>query len=302
MKYFVISDLHGYWDEFNKSLQNCGYSKDNPDHTLVVLGDIFDRGKQSRQIYEFLKSVPRERIVLVRGNHDYLLMQLLKERTPGETSFFNGTALTACQMAYKSEWIAERNCEELKDLVWTSLCFNQSESYNTFKSKWRNVVKRAKKSDMYKWFTSSQWVNYWETEKFIGVHSFVPITSIEQNSPDRKLYQVYYGKTEAFTSDPEWRTASAEDWELATWGCPYVFMDAGLFPETLSKTLICGHYHCSAFHTHYNPLCKGSDDSIYYSEPIIAIDGTVARSGRANVLVIDENNECYDQNGVKLSN
>lgn len=300
MRYFVISDLHGYYTLFKESLDKCGYSVDNPNHTLVVLGDIFDRGEECREIYNFLKSIPQERVVLVRGNHDYLLFQLLHQDLPDDIGYGNGTVLTACQMAYKTKESWKTKYQALQDLDYTRYFLGNSTS--NLRSKWKTVIKRALASDMYKWFTSSQWVNYWEIDKFVGVHSFVPVYLKEPLISQRTLSHIYYGETQYFIPNEEWREAASSAWEHATWGCPYVFMDAGFFPEEGEKTLICGHYRTDAFHTHYEPeTSKSGDFSIYYSKKIIAIDGTVAYSKRANVLVIDENGDCYDQDGKKLS-
>lgn len=299
MKYFVISDLHGYYTLFKKSLDQCGYSIKNPNHTLVVLGDIFDRGEECREIYKFLKSIPKDRVVLVRGNHDYLLFRLLRQDLPDDIGYANGTVSTVCQMAYKSKESFKAKYQSIKDLDYAR--YFTGSTTNILRAKWQTIVKRALASDMYKWFTSSQWVNYWEIDKFVGVHSFVPVNSKEWCIYNRLLSRIYYGETQYFSPKLDWREASSTAWELATWGCPYVYMDEGFFPEEGEKTLICGHYRTDAFHNHYEPETSESGDfSIYYSKKIIAIDGTVAYSKRANVLIIDENGDCYDQNGQKL--
>ena len=40
---FVTSDIHSHFDIFIKELEEKGYDKDNPNHWLVVCGDVFDR-------------------------------------------------------------------------------------------------------------------------------------------------------------------------------------------------------------------------------------------------------------------
>lgn len=59
--YFICSDIHGYFDEWMCSLNEAGFDYSNKDHILVVLGDIFDRGRQPKEVYEFLKSFPEYR-------------------------------------------------------------------------------------------------------------------------------------------------------------------------------------------------------------------------------------------------
>ncbi len=58
--YFVCSDIHGYFDEWMESLRQSGFELSNTNHILVVLGDIFDRGRQPKQIYEFFKIFSRK--------------------------------------------------------------------------------------------------------------------------------------------------------------------------------------------------------------------------------------------------
>ena len=51
MKCFVLSDIHSFYDEMISALNEAGYDKDNKDHTIIILGDIFDRGHQSLETY-----------------------------------------------------------------------------------------------------------------------------------------------------------------------------------------------------------------------------------------------------------
>ena len=64
------------------------------DHILIALGDIFDRGGQPKEIYEFLKSFPENRLILIRGNHEYLLLDLVRRGYPLQHDEMNGTYQT----------------------------------------------------------------------------------------------------------------------------------------------------------------------------------------------------------------
>jgi len=48
MKYFVSSDIHGHFDEWMNSLAAKGFDINNPQHKIVLCGDIFDRGHQPK--------------------------------------------------------------------------------------------------------------------------------------------------------------------------------------------------------------------------------------------------------------
>lgn len=115
MKYFITSDLHSYYTPLKKSLDSVKYDN-NKDHTLVILGDIFDRGKETRKLYEFLSSIPKERLILVKGNHEYLLDQLLEKKLPDDFDFGNGTVFTCCQLAFNSINVAQKNNDLLSEL------------------------------------------------------------------------------------------------------------------------------------------------------------------------------------------
>ena len=75
MKYFLISDVHGEYNAMVYALKQAGFDKDNENHCLVSLGDMFDRGWQSAEIYEYLESLPRK--ILLMGNHEEFLLEFL---------------------------------------------------------------------------------------------------------------------------------------------------------------------------------------------------------------------------------
>ena len=93
-KYFVFSDVHGYFDILNKALTDKGFDKDNPDHIIISCGDLLDRGRQPRECLEFVMSIPEDRRILVMGNHDDLLWTLLATRHAHVHDITNGTVDT----------------------------------------------------------------------------------------------------------------------------------------------------------------------------------------------------------------
>lgn len=84
--YFVFSDVHGEYDALLQSLDAAGYKSNNPRHKLVSLGDNFDRGEYSRQIYDFLC---KEKAIWVKGNHEIMLEEALEKGVDGEFVLFN---------------------------------------------------------------------------------------------------------------------------------------------------------------------------------------------------------------------
>ncbi|MCH4040195.1 MAG: metallophosphoesterase [Eubacteriales bacterium] len=75
MKTVVTTDLHGCDLEFRALMKKAELDQDTD--TLIILGDLFDRGRHSFELYEtVLKMKQRmgDRMILIRGNHDQFLL------------------------------------------------------------------------------------------------------------------------------------------------------------------------------------------------------------------------------------
>ena len=281
-KYFVISDVHSFYTPMVDALTNSGFELNNPNHILIVCGDIFDRGQETLEVYSFLKDLPKDRCILIKGNHEELYFKLLNKNYPEEHDFSNGTVSTFCQ-------IAGYSLDVVYDLrygyyIHYGTYFDQEGVDPDCQVIWDAIKRKVKNSEITKWLKSKQWVNYYELDKYIFVHSFIPLNF----KPERLIsqdYATYYGMTQYFTFMENWREADNDQWASAAWGCPFVFFDEGLFdPEKeKGKILVCGHYRCSEFNKHY--LDKESFES-YIGENLIAIDATTVLSGKVNVLKI----------------
>lgn len=284
-QYYIISDIHSFASIMKDSLKKAGFDIANPEHILIVCGDIFDRGIETIEVYNFLKEIPKERCILIRGNHESLYFTLLNKRYPEEHDFSNGTVQTFCQIADCSLDIVD-DLRIGRYMSYGSYFENEFIDEECLKI-WKEIQKKVRKSPITQWLKSSQWVNYYELGKYIFVHSFIPL----KFSPQRMLtedYCIYYGYTEYFSFKEDWRESSDADWEKASWGCAYVFFDAGLFiPEKeKGKILVCGHYRCSEFNEHY--LAEKNNHNLYRGKNLIAIDATTALSKQMNVLVLSE--------------
>ena len=116
--------------------------------------------------------------------------------------------------------------------------------------------------------------NYFETKNYIFVHSWIPI--ISQNGG----YYKY---------DENWRTASNNRWEDAMWANPFDmhFLDL----NKTNKTIVFGHWHCSAGHKILGHCKDEFNYAIWepcYADGIIGIDRCTAYTGEVNVLVIED--------------
>ena len=293
MKYFVVSDIHSFALELKNALKDAGFDKKNPNHTLIVVGDVFDRGPDTIGVYKFLSSIPKKRCILVRGNHELLFFELMNKTFPENHDFSNHTVDTFCQIAGYSMDIFETG-------YWAKL--DVDDPYTRIVEEWLQFKKLVKESEIYKWLQSSQWVNYYELDKYIFVHSFIPLTNVA-GVPG------YYCKPNFFEYRPTWREdATDTEWYDSMWGCPYALFQCGKFDEEAKqgKVLVCGHWHTSDFRTNLLEQ-PNKNTNIFFSDNLIALDCGVwwlygSYFHPQNVLVIDEDGKCYDQNKRELKN
>ncbi len=78
MKYFIISDIHGHYNEMMAALKKSKYDSNDNQHHLIVIGDMFDRGEQSKEVLEYLYNLSEEgKASIILGNHETFLIELL---------------------------------------------------------------------------------------------------------------------------------------------------------------------------------------------------------------------------------
>jgi hypothetical protein len=193
--------------------------------------------------------------------------------------YTNGTVNTFCQIA-QHEFITDNDWDEIKTIV--------------------------KNHEITKWLQSSQWIDYFELDKYIFVHSFIPVQNIFE-------YESDYNNVDETAPFINWRTESTtEAWEQARWGNPAKQYLKGYFDHEKAngKTLVVGHWHTWHFHEVLGGEVRSENRDIYYSDHLIALDGGVKRAWygelipHPNVLVIDNSDflTCLDQWGLKLTN
>lgn len=70
MSKYVISDIHGMYDEFIKMLEVINFSDEDE---LFILGDIFDRGPNPLSILDYI--VSHDNIHFIKGNHEDMFIE-----------------------------------------------------------------------------------------------------------------------------------------------------------------------------------------------------------------------------------
>lgn len=89
---FAVSDVHGHYTALARALEARGFEADNENHVFLSAGDLFDRGQENAEVYAFVKALPRK--ILLRGNHEDLLREVLTEGVITPREMANGTDLT----------------------------------------------------------------------------------------------------------------------------------------------------------------------------------------------------------------
>ena len=252
MKLFVSADVHGFYDHWLTALSNAGFDVQNPDHKLLVCGDLFDRGGQAKELQAFLlEMIEKDKIILIRGNHEDLLLDLVDNygryvlNVEGSKHGLNGTFQTVLDLTGMDYYEA-------------------TESLFHFRNK-------AEETPLIKTIIPKM-LNYYETEKYIFVHSWIPLKN---------------GNTEF---NENWRNATEKEWQVARWINPLDCYKLGLFPK--DKTLVFGHWHVSNFWWDLAPKSYEEDGKTSCYDPfitneIIALDARTVVSKKVNVVVLE---------------
>ena len=248
-KLFVVSDTHSNYTALKNALEKAGFDPNNKDHWLIVCGDVFDRCDESVEILQFIMSL--ERKILVKGNHDILLEELCMREFPYSHDKSNGTFKTVVAFGNFNG----RNFDECCRITWNKL------------ARYRELL-----------------VNYFETQNYIFVHSWIP-TNVHFEGESKPWYQ--QGKTISWMED--WRNANDVEWEEAMWGNPFVRAEQDL--NKTGKTIVFGHWHCSTGHRMLGHCQDEFEQAIWepcYYKNTIGIDRCTAYTGEVNVLVLED--------------
>lgn len=268
-RYFIVADCHSFYTLMREALNEAGFDINNPEHIFVSLGDLFDRGNESREMLDFVLSLPQERKILIMGNHERLMFEMVHRHWAGIYDHHNGTTKTACDLTgEKDENIAIQ-------MMWTN---------------------------------SAWWEYYWNCEMYaeigncIFVHGWIPYqTNFVQKYDDDGMLQGMYVK---FDKDYDWRNAPKSEWFDATW---YNGMkEWNSYGGVEGKTIFCGHWHTSYGHAilhndgvefiddyirdHPDEDCDGIYENFepFIDKGIVAMDGCTAYSGIVNCIALNE--------------
>lgn len=248
MKYYVVSDIHGFYSEFHSALTASGFFDGTGPRKLIILGDIFDRGHEAAKLQNFiLELMERDEVILIRGNHEDLFVDLVT--TDGGVAYkhhkHNGTYDTALQLTEISPAEAFVHC----------FAFAQEAQKTPF---YRRIIPAMR--------------DYFETGRYVFVHGWIPC--IRENDG----YSYY----------SDWREASPYEWEKARWYNGIDASRTYMGEKTIVCGHWHASYGHTKYEKRGSEFGDDADFSPYYAPGIIAIDACTSHSRRVNIIVLDD--------------
>lgn len=259
MKYYVVSDVHGFYTPMMSALKEKGFFEDKEPHKLIVCGDLFDRGEEAEKIQDFICDLlEKDLVILIRGNHEDLIEELVE----------NFSYLMTINILVSHHWH-----NQTPQTVFQLTHSNLHEAI----TKPEKIARKMRKTPFFRKILPAM-ADYYETEKYVFVHGWIPADGVGGSRP---LY---------FYPIENWRESGVDRWKDARW---INGMFAALCGVTEpGKTIVCGHWHASYGHSVPEGKCSefgdDADFTPYYGEGVIAIDACTARSGFVNCIVLED--------------
>ena len=176
--YFCVADVHSFYDEMIEALEQSGFDINNDSHIFVSLGDLLDRGPKPEECLRFVNSLPEHRKILIKGNHEYLMMRCIRDKNFAWNDYHNKTVETVMK---------------LTDSVTLLRPFE--------------MLTKMEHNELWKTYIDSC-IDYYETPKYVFVHGWIPcVQYIEDMNRDGDQISNY-------DLLPDWH---AGNWERASW-------------------------------------------------------------------------------------
>ena len=257
-KYFIFSDVHGFYDELMLALSNAGFDKDNPNHIIVSLGDLLDRGPKPLDCLLFVNSLPDSRKILIRGNHEDLMEQLIARQSFNIHDIENGAQDTVFLLT-----------------GYGKVVFTEFDALNLMRTNkpYNNYIQST--------------IDYYEDDKQIFVHGWIPCKSNDPN--------MYHAHRVKYILDENWRNG---DWKRARWINGMDAWSQGIRVDGKTIYCghwhtSWGHSKLHKFGPEWNnkystnPEHRKAHFEPFIDDGICAIDACTAYSGKVNVVTID---------------
>lgn len=263
MRYYVVSDVHAHLYELQMVLEENGFYDDKLPHKLILCGDMMDRGIETIETECFMYDLmSKDELIFIRGNHEDLMVDLVNnfpcyipEIRRGKCHHVsNGTFESAVRLSGMTQIEALTTPELFQSKVMESVF-------------WRELLPFS--------------VNYFETERYIFVHGYIPCYQ----------YKKHFWGCKKYVYDSEWRDAPDSEWQYARWQNGMLLSEKHQVIEE-GKIIVCGHYNASYGHSKIErkgrEWGKEADHTIFYGKNVIGLDAVTAYTGQVNCLVIED--------------
>ena len=248
MKIFAVSDIHSFYNEFIEALNKTGFEKNNPDHLLVCCGDYLDRGPKPWDVIDYLSHL--NNVVLIKGNHEDLMEEMLNRGSAYSHDIHNGTYKTFCQL-----------------LLYVENKVTQKRFSKHISPEMKCVYELILKPFY------DKMVNYFETKNYIFCHGYIPVQKNWQSGNwedarwENGIEQHHFlNKINARITD---KTIVCGHYHCS-YGWSHIAQKYKEFPQKTHKD----------FEKAFQP---------YKEDGLIAIDACTAYSGKVNVVVLEDN-------------
>ena len=171
-KIFVVSDIHGHATLLIEALNEAGFDPRNKEHLLIVCGDCFDRGSENKAVMAYLKAVKNK--ILVRGNHEDMLIAVIERGSLKYHDFHNGTDITLLQ------FLGQSNVD----------------AYGVITSNYATC-------DILTEFGNSM-LDYYETENYCFTHGWLPLKATDEGTRIKDDWR--------YARFSDWKKARFSEW------------------------------------------------------------------------------------------
>ena len=249
MRYYVVSDIHGFHTQLIAALNQAGFFTDQQPHKLIVLGDLCDRGKEAKELEAFISDLmDKDLVILIRGNHEDLYEDLVTvDKGIGLNHHIsNGTYDTALQLTGFDPVIATIRHYDFAEAAQQTIYYEK-------------IIPAMR--------------DFYETEHYVFVHGWIP------------CFREHHG----YSHISDWRNASDALWKNARWVNGMVayttvyeeekIIVCGHWHASYGHSMIDhngSEFGCDAVFTPF------------YGNGIIALDACTAKTGFVNCIVLEE--------------
>lgn len=218
-KFFVVSDVHSFFDELMQALEKAKFDINDKNHIFVCCGDLLDRGPDPESCLKFVNSLPDDRKILIKGNHELLLEQAAQRGYFKAHDYHNRTVETA-------KILAKCLTDDYDDA---------------------EVLHKAINNPLWEEYSRS-FVNYYEDNKSIFVHGWIPSklnykTQLHQYDSNWRQSRDWHGAVWA-NGMQHWLEGIREPGKTiycghfhASWGHHYIHDDGPEWDEYFSEIL-----------------------------------------------------------------